>query len=174
MTAQTMDAAMAEIAEDIARDGIGKHLLGMLSDLQELVETGNKEEALRAINRMKVYVDKKLPKQTFGAADVSARNKVKALRERMEQATEGPWKQVPGRPRVMSGTDDVLLGQGTSKRALANAVFAAEAQRAMPYLMRSVALVEYMVGQQDALPLIHRNPYFVEAAKKMLIGLRNS
>lgn len=174
MTAQTTAAVMADIAEDIARDGIGKHLLGMLSDLQELVETGNQEEALRIINRMKVYVDKKLPKQTFGSAEVSARNKVKALRDSMEQATEGPWKLIPGRPRVMSGTDDVLLGQGTSKRALANAAFAADAQRAMPFLMRSVALVEYMVGQQDSLPLIHRNPYFVEVANKMLIGLRNS
>ena len=52
---------LAAVEKHIATDGLPMVLLSLLSDVQEMVNRGQVEQARQAINRVKYLIDKKVP-----------------------------------------------------------------------------------------------------------------
>lgn len=178
----TAQGTMDMVTQDLGHEPIGLTLLWQLGRLEGYVDSNMRESGLKQLQELRVLVDTLIPKRTLGAGNASAKEKVKALRQAWECASKGTWNAdaVRGLVYAKSGTAEtqgqtaIMQGCGDLIQANNDAAFTALAHEAMPYLLRCVALVEYMLGQQEISEADVQNPFFIDAATQVLTNLRKA
>ncbi len=170
-----------QLAEPLAQQGLSLVLMSMLSDAQEMVAGGWKEEARRHLNRVKLLISTKLPVRHTTPADVSVDVELAHLRELLLRTSGGKWHCLPGRALAISGKVsahgyqgfDVLRGHGnTAKEAKANAELGAKLRNAAEALLDAAELAQHVLNQQDKLPRNQRDPCIVDQAQATLAKLK--
>ena len=163
--------------------GIGRTLNNRLSSLEDLLATGNSEEALECLQQLKCLIETKLPKMHGTPADISVETEVTMLRAMRAKTTTGTWHCLPGRSLVISGElsaegysgHDVLRGHGPlAAEAKANAALSAKLFNASNAFFDAAELVQHVLNEQDKLPRDQRDPFIVDRAQATLSKLKAS